>query len=108
MATLTEQKSRHQHGPGCGHIAVEHHGHSDYLQDGHLEHMEGNRVSEHKVEVDQQHPDRCTYGADGHPKNHVHGPIVVMRRCHTVITSTIWSMAICTIPTATIATNTET
>jgi hypothetical protein len=55
-------------------IAVEHHGHVDFLKDGRLRHFEGNQMVEHVIEVDQEHPDRCTHGAGGHPKNHVHGP----------------------------------
>src|SRR6266403_5058014 len=71
-----KSSKNHQHGPGCGHLAVEHHGHTDYLEHGHLEHQEGERVGEHIVEVDAEHPDRCTAGheAAGHPKGHVHGP----------------------------------
>lgn len=30
------QDHDHQHGPGCGHVPVEHEGHTDYLHDGHL------------------------------------------------------------------------
>lgn len=74
MATLTEEQKQHRHGPGCGHLAVEHHGHTDYLESGHLRHVEGNRLSEHVIEVDQEHPDRCTHGAEGDVKGHVHGP----------------------------------
>ena len=68
--------SRHQHGPGCGHIAVGHQGHTDYLESGHLEHQEGNRVERHVIEVDAEHPNRCTVsqGTGGHPQDHVHGP----------------------------------
>lgn len=66
----------HQHGPGCGHTAVEHHGHTDYLQNGHLEHQEGKQRTDHVIEVDAEHPDRCTkdHALGGHPKGHVHGP----------------------------------
>src|SRR5260370_981538 len=65
----------HQHGPGCGHIAVEHRGHTDYIARGHLQHQEANRVAEHTVEIDAEHPDRCTGNRDtaGHRKEHVHG-----------------------------------
>jgi hypothetical protein len=74
MSILTEAKKEHHHGPGCGHLAVEHNGHTDYLRQGHLEHPEGDHVEEHKVAIDQAHPDCCTHGAEGHPKGHVHGP----------------------------------
>ena len=32
----THADHAHQHGPGCGHPAVRHSGHVDYLHDGHL------------------------------------------------------------------------
>ena len=38
MATH-HQGHAHQHGPGCGHTAIQHNGHTDYLHDGHLHHM---------------------------------------------------------------------
>jgi hypothetical protein len=43
----------HKHGPGCGHTAIEHDGHVDYLHDGHLHHPTGNaaQVEEHILEV---------------------------------------------------------
>jgi hypothetical protein len=58
------------------HTAVKHRGHTDYLENGHLLHREGGKVEEHTIEVDVQHPDRCTgdHEIGGHPKGHVHGP----------------------------------
>ena len=70
---LKHTNHTHQHGPGCGHTAVEHAGHTDYLHDGHLHHMHGDHVDEHVIEVDKTHPDQCTHGANGHPAEHVHG-----------------------------------
>jgi hypothetical protein len=29
------EEAEHEHGPDCGHEAVEHDGHVDYVQDGH-------------------------------------------------------------------------
>lgn len=57
-------------------MAVKHNGHTDYLKNGHLEHQEGGKVEEHKIEIDATHPDRCTgdHELAGHPKGHVHGP----------------------------------
>jgi hypothetical protein len=34
----THPDHAHEHGPGCGHPAVRHGGHVDYLHDGHLHH----------------------------------------------------------------------
>ena len=66
----------HKHGPGCGHIAIQHGDHVDYLHDGHLHHQEGGVVEEHAIEVSGTNPDLCTPAFDhtGHPADHVHGP----------------------------------
>ena len=37
----------HQHGPGCGHEAVPHGDHVDYLVDGHLHHAHGDHCDDH-------------------------------------------------------------
>lgn len=38
---------RHQHGPGCGHLAVEHGDHVDYIHDGHRHAVHGGHYDEH-------------------------------------------------------------
>lgn len=37
----------HAHGPGCGHDAVPHGDHVDYLVDGHLHHPHGTHCDDH-------------------------------------------------------------
>lgn len=37
----------HRHGPGCGHEAVPHGNHKDYLVEGHLHHTHGNHCDSH-------------------------------------------------------------
>ena len=37
----------HVHGEGCGHEAVEHDGHTDYVVDGHLHHVHGDHCDDH-------------------------------------------------------------
>lgn len=37
----------HAHGPGCGHPAVPHGDHVDYLVDGHLHHPHGGHCDDH-------------------------------------------------------------
>lgn len=37
----------HRHGPDCGHLAVSHDGHIDYLVNGHLHHPHGNHCDNH-------------------------------------------------------------
>ena len=39
--------SGHQHGPNCGHPAVPHGDHVDYLVDGHLHHPHGDHCDDH-------------------------------------------------------------
>ncbi len=38
---------RHVHGAGCGHEAVEHDGHIDYVVDGRLHHPHGDHCDDH-------------------------------------------------------------
>lgn len=42
-----EGNHRHEHGPGCGHIAVEHGDHIDYIHDGHRHAVHGGHYDEH-------------------------------------------------------------
>ena len=37
-AAAAANQPPHEHGPGCGHTAIRHDGHVDYLQEGHLHH----------------------------------------------------------------------
>ncbi|HWK25947.1 MAG TPA: hypothetical protein VNS09_05250 [Solirubrobacter sp.] len=73
---VTHEDHAHQHGPGCGHTAVRHEDHTDYLHDGHLHHPHGDHVDEHVVAVDAAHPDRCTpaHACGEHEAAHEHGP----------------------------------
>ncbi len=66
----------HQHGAGCGHVAVTHDGHTDYLHDGHLHHVHGDHVDDHVLEITSANPAACTprHACGGHAKTHVHGP----------------------------------
>ncbi len=49
----------HRHGPGCGHPAIGHGDHADYLHDGHLHAADGGHVDDHRLEVDRRHPASC-------------------------------------------------
>jgi hypothetical protein len=66
----------HTHGPGCGHTAVQHGDHVDYLHDGCLHHPHGDHVDEHSIEVSSANPSGCAplHGETGHASDHVHGP----------------------------------
>jgi zinc transport system permease protein len=47
----TGERHRHEHGPGCGHLAIEHGDHVDYVHDGHRHAVhvtgEGQHYDEH-------------------------------------------------------------
>jgi zinc transport system permease protein len=44
---VVEEQHGHQHGPGCGHVAVEHGDHVDYIHDGHRHAVHGGHYDEH-------------------------------------------------------------
>jgi len=45
--TCAAHASDHVHGPGCGHQAIPHGNHVDYLVDGHLHHPHGGHCDVH-------------------------------------------------------------
>lgn len=65
----------HQHGPDCGHTAIEHDGHTDYLHDGHLHHPHMGHVDDHRLAVSDRNPSECTPDHDcgAHRAGHRHG-----------------------------------
>jgi zinc transport system permease protein len=44
---VVEENHGHQHGPGCGHVAIEHGDHVDYIHDGHRHAVHGGHYDEH-------------------------------------------------------------
>ena len=74
--SATHAGHTHQHGSGCGHTAIKHDGHVDYLHDGCLHHMNGGQAEEHVLPVNAANPAQCTpkHDCGGHPKGHKHGP----------------------------------
>ncbi|TLU64663.1 hypothetical protein FE810_11295 [Thalassotalea litorea] len=64
----------HQHGKGCGHTAIKHGDHVDYIHDGHLHCPHGDHYDEHNIEVSEQNPDGCHPMDCGCESGHVHGP----------------------------------
>jgi hypothetical protein len=42
-----KHEGAHKHGPGCGHEAVPHAGHTDYVVAGHLHHPHGAHCDDH-------------------------------------------------------------
>lgn len=74
MSCNTHQGHDHQHGEGCGHVAVRHDDHNCYLHDNHLHHMHGDHVDDHIIPVSGSNKAECTPGhtcAD-HDKEHKH------------------------------------
>src|SRR5438876_770845 len=66
----------HQHGADCGHTAVKHGDHVDYLHDGHLHHVGDKGVECHQLDVSGANPADCTpqHQCGGHEATHKHGP----------------------------------
>ncbi|MEM1416410.1 MAG: hypothetical protein AAGH15_15985, partial [Myxococcota bacterium] len=64
--------ANHTHGPNCGHTAVRHGDHVDYLVDGVLHHPTEQGCVEHVLDG----PTECTSGhtCAGHDPGHRHGP----------------------------------
>ena len=65
----------HAHGPACGHTAIQHEDHQDYLHDGHLHFLHDGHVDEHVITVGERNPDDCTpnHSCGSHDTAHVHG-----------------------------------
>lgn len=78
MSSSLHPAHEHKHGPACGHPAIKHGDHVDYLHDGHLHHMQADgSVVEHVLPADSTNPSGCTSngaGCGGHEISHVHGP----------------------------------
>lgn len=72
----THEPHPHQHGCDCGHTAIKHGDHVDYLHDGHLHHQsKDGEVEEHAIAVTDANPDACSpHECSGHEAGHVHGP----------------------------------
>ncbi|AWW75096.1 hypothetical protein CD351_11725 [Erythrobacter sp. KY5] len=70
---LHADHSDHAHGADCGHDAIEHDGHVDYLHDMHLHHKHSDHVDEHKIAVSSTNPASHELSAsvsDDHPHGH--------------------------------------
>jgi|SRR5579885_502769 len=71
MACKEHSGHNHKHGANCGHTAVQHGDHVDYIHEGHLHHQHEDHVDEHALD---QAAD-CTSGhkCSDHDEAHVHG-----------------------------------
>jgi len=73
----THPRHNHAHSKTCGHTAINHENHIDYLHDGHLHHhREDGEYEEHALSISESNPSECTPDHDcaSHLKNHFHGP----------------------------------
>jgi len=72
--SLLHEKHNHTHGGDCGHAAIKHGNHVDYLHDGHLHHQDGQKCEEHTLDVNADNPSKCTpnHSCEGHKVGHVH------------------------------------
>ena len=63
MTATTEHRPaeahRHTHGPGCGHLAVIHGDHVDYIHDGHAHHEDNGHYDECDVCSCEHCSDSC-------------------------------------------------
>lgn len=74
MNCKTHQNHDHVHGKDCGHTAIQHGDHVDYLRylyDGHLHHPHQDHVDEHVIEVSEKNPNACNHAVAD--TGHVHG-----------------------------------
>jgi len=75
MTHATHDNHPHRHGADCGHLAVRHGDHVDYVHDGHLHHPHDGHTDECVVAVDASNPARCTptHACEEHKAEHAHG-----------------------------------
>jgi hypothetical protein len=73
-AHQTHEPHTHVHGDTCGHAAIKHDDHTDYLHDGHLHYRHEGHVDEHQLSTSAKNPSSCTPGhaCGGHDKSHKH------------------------------------
>lgn len=71
----THDNHDHKHGNDCGHQAIVHQDHIDYLHDGCLHHPSASGMEEHSLDVNSSNPTDCTPGhaCDLHEQGHMHG-----------------------------------
>lgn len=75
MSCKVHNEHDHKHGEGCGHQAIKHEDHTDYLHDGHMHHVHEDHVDDHSVSVGAANAAACTPAHDcsSHDKGHKHG-----------------------------------
>lgn len=70
--TNSHSHPEHVHGENCGHTAIRHGDHIDYLVEGELHHPHGDHCHAHTLEVNKTNPAECNQVHSC--GNHIHGP----------------------------------
>jgi hypothetical protein len=75
MSCTTHKEHEHKHDSNCGHKAVKHDEHTDYLHDGHLHHVHDDHIDEHSLPETTKNQSSCTpeHQCSGHEEKHTHG-----------------------------------
>ena len=75
MNCQTHDEHSHKHGSDCGHKAIKHGDHVDYLHDGCLHHVHGDHIDEHKLDKGGANAASCTpdHSCGSHDTSHKHG-----------------------------------
>ena len=102
MSHKIHDNHRHVHSEHCGHTRIQHDGHVDYLHDGCLHSAHNGHYDEHALSVRTTNPDQWR-----RPRASASTRVADTKKCRTAIISITWSMADCTIRTATTATTTD-
>jgi hypothetical protein len=70
MEHTTHTSHDHRHDNGCGHPAIRHDDHTDYVHDGHLHNAHEDHTDEHSLDLNgkTEHEHAC----DNHQKDHHH------------------------------------
>jgi len=76
MTCTTHNNHEHKHSSTCGHKAIHHDDHIDYLHESHLHHMHGDHIDEHMLSESAKNQAKCTpeHVCSSHEKEHKHGP----------------------------------
>lgn len=69
----THENHNHEHGKDCGHTAIKHNDHVDYIHDGHLHHKHEGHYDEHSLDISESNPNTCNPIDTCNSNGHVHG-----------------------------------
>ena len=75
MTCTAHKNHEHKHSSTCGHKAIHHDDHIDYLHENHLHHMHGDHIDEHVLSESDKNQSKCTpdHVCASHESGHKHG-----------------------------------